>query len=119
MSTEIYRPYQERIVTVVGGKGPLGSKVATGLEPLGFQSVQVCEKGDPFLDFVNRSTDLFFAVDNTEITSMLQASREYLNGKEDLRIELTRENEDSNWKSPADCYILVARRTESQVDSHP
>ena len=47
MAVEAYKPYQERIVTVVGGKGPLGSKVAAGLEPLGFQSVQICEKGDP------------------------------------------------------------------------
>lgn len=78
MSGEVYKPYQERTITVVGGKGLLGSKIAAGLEPLGFQSVQVCEKGDPFVDFVNRSTDVFFAVDNTEITAMLQASREYL-----------------------------------------
>lgn len=78
MSKEFFKPYNERIATVIGGKGPLGSKVAAGLEPLGFQSVQICEKGDPFLDFVNRSTDLFFAVDNTEITSMLQASRDHL-----------------------------------------
>lgn len=78
MVTEAYKPYQERIATVVGGRGPLGSKVTEGLKPLGFQSVEICEKGDPFLDFVNRSTDLFFAVDNTEITAMLQASRDYM-----------------------------------------
>ena len=78
MAGEVYKPYQERVVTVVGGKGPLGSKVVSGFEPLGFQSVQICEKDDPFLDFVNRSTDLFFAVDNTEITAMLQASRDHL-----------------------------------------
>lgn len=78
MTAEQLIPYNERVATVVGGKGPLGSKVAAGLEPLGFQSVGICEKGDPILDFVNRSTDLFFAVDNTEITAMLQASRDYL-----------------------------------------
>ncbi len=61
MAIEVFKPYQERTATVVGGKGPLGSKVAAGLEPLGFQSVQICEKGDPFIDFVDRSDDLFFA----------------------------------------------------------
>lgn len=78
MSQEVFKPYRERTITVVGGKGALGSRITTNLEKLGFQSVQVCEKGDPFLDFVNRSTDLFFAVDNTEITAMLQASRDHL-----------------------------------------
>jgi prephenate dehydrogenase len=75
---ELFRPYSERTITVVGGKGALGSRVVAGVAPMGFREVQVCEKGDPFLDFVERSTDLFFAVDNTEITDMLQASRDYL-----------------------------------------
>lgn len=78
MAVEVFKPYQERIVTVVGGNGPLGSKVVAGLEPLGFQSVQICEKGDPFVEFVKRSTDVFFAVDDIQIKAMLQASREYL-----------------------------------------
>lgn len=76
--TEILHPYNERIMTVVGGKGALGSKIVAGLQPLGFREVQICEKEDPFLDFARRSTDLFFAVDNTEILRMLQASRDYL-----------------------------------------
>lgn len=75
---EILHPYGERIMTVVGGRGALGSKIAAGLQPLGFREVQVCEKEDPFLDFARRSTDLFFAVDNIEILRMLQASRDYL-----------------------------------------
>lgn len=78
MSQEAFRPYEERVVTVVGGRGPLGSKIETGLKPLGFKSVQICEKDDPFIDFVNQSTDLFFAVDDREITTMLQAVGEHL-----------------------------------------
>lgn len=78
MSQEVFKPYQERTITVVGGKGALGSKITTNLERLGFQSVRICEKGDPFLDNVRESTDIFFAVDDREITSMLQASRDVL-----------------------------------------
>lgn len=76
--SEMLRLYSERTVTVVGGRGALGSKVVAGLAPLGFREVQICEKEDPFIDFARRSTDLFFAVDNTEILEMLQASRDYL-----------------------------------------
>lgn len=78
MSQEVFKPYQERTVTVVGGKGALGSKITTNFEKLGFQSVRVCEKGDPFLDNVRESTDIFFAVDDREITSMLREAREIL-----------------------------------------
>src|SRR3989344_3328014 len=78
MSQETFRPYDERTATVVGGKGALGSKITTNLESLGFQSVKICEKDDPFLDFVNGSTDIFFAVDDKEILALLQASRDYL-----------------------------------------
>lgn len=78
MSQEVFKPYQERTVTVVGGKGVLGSKIRTNLEGLGFQSVRICEKGDPFLDDVRESTDIFFAVDDREITSMLREARDFL-----------------------------------------
>lgn len=78
MSQEVFKPYQERTVTVVGGKGALGSKITANLERLGFQSVRICEKRDPFLDDVRESTDIFFAVDDKEIVSMLQASRDFL-----------------------------------------
>src|SRR3989344_7029711 len=78
MSQEVFKPYQERIVTVVGGKGALGSKISTNFGGLGFQSVRVCEKGDPFLDFVKASTDIFFAVDDREIASMLRETRDFL-----------------------------------------
>ncbi len=71
-------PYEDRTATVIGGKGQLGSKIVTGLESLSFKQVMVCEAGDPFLSFVDQSTDLFFAVDNKQITSMLQASRDLL-----------------------------------------
>lgn len=40
--------------------------------------MRICEKGGPFLDNVRESTDIFFAVDDREITSMLQASRDFL-----------------------------------------
>ena len=74
----IFIPYKDRIATVVGGKGQLGSKIVTGLESLSFRQVRVCETGDPFLTFVAQSTDLFFAVDNTQIVPMLQAGRDLL-----------------------------------------
>lgn len=70
--------YQNRIVTVVGGRGQLGGKVVKGFESLGFKQVQVCEQGDPFLDFVHSSTDLFFAVDAVRISDMLQSARSLL-----------------------------------------
>lgn len=78
MPQEVFKPYQERVATVVGGKGQLGSKIVTGLGFLNFKEVRVCETGDPFLDFVKQSTDIFFAVDDRKITSMLQASRDFL-----------------------------------------
>lgn len=78
MSQEVFNPYQERTITVVGGKGALGSKITTNLERLGFQSVRICEKGGPFLEDVRKSTDIFFAVDDREITSMLREARDFL-----------------------------------------
>ncbi len=78
MSAEIPSTYGDRIATVVGGRGALGSKVVSAMEPMGFQQVQVCEEGDPFTEFAKRSTDIFFAVSDTEIKDMLQASRDYL-----------------------------------------
>ena len=78
MPQEVFKPYQERTVTVIGGKGALGSKMRSNFEGLGFQSIRICEKGDPFLDDVRESTDLFFAVDDREITSMLREARDFL-----------------------------------------
>lgn len=78
MSQEVFRHYDERVATVVGGKGPLGSKIEIALKPLGFKTVQICEKDDLFIDFVNQSTDFFFAVDDREITTMLQVAGEHL-----------------------------------------
>lgn len=78
MLQEVLKPYQERVVTVVGGKGQLGSKIVTSLGSLNFREVRICEAGDPFLDFVKQSTDIFFAVDDREIIAMLQASRDFL-----------------------------------------
>ncbi len=75
MIQETLSPYSERTITVVGGEGALGSKVATNLQALGFRSVRICEKDDPFLDFARLSDDLYFAVDNKEISTMLQAAR--------------------------------------------
>lgn len=70
--------YQNRIATVVGGRGQFGDKVVSGFESLGFRQVQVCEQGDPFLEFVPRSTDLFFAVDAVLTKDMLQSARNLL-----------------------------------------
>lgn len=78
MPQEVLSHYQDRTITVVGGKGSLGSKITANLQSFGFRSVEICERDDPFLDFVNRSTDLFFAVDNKEIAGMLQAARNIL-----------------------------------------
>lgn len=78
MSQETLNPYRDRTITVVGGEGALGSKIAINLQTLGFRAVEVCERGDPFLDFVRRSNDLFFAVDNKEIAAMLEAARDIL-----------------------------------------
>ena len=71
-------PYNERDATVVGGNGQLGGKTVTALQSLGFRHVRVCEKGDPFRDFIRESTDIFFTVDDKEIVSMLQAGRDLL-----------------------------------------
>lgn len=70
--------YSERIATVVGGKGQLGGKIVAGLESLNLGEVRICEAGDPFRTFVEQSTDVFFAVDDKEIVSMLQASQDLL-----------------------------------------
>lgn len=70
--------YQDRIATVVGGRGQLGSRIVKGLDGLGFKEVRVCEKGDPFTDFVRLSTDLFFAVDADQAKDMLQSTRDLL-----------------------------------------
>lgn len=78
MSAEMPNIYENRIATVVGGKGALGSKVVAAMEPMGFAQVQVCGEGDPFTEFARRSTDIFFAVPDTEIKPMLQATRDYL-----------------------------------------
>lgn len=78
MAAEIPNVYADRIATVVGGRGALGSKVVSAMEPMGFRDVQICEEGDPFTDFAKRSTDIFFAVDDATIKSMLQSSRDYL-----------------------------------------
>lgn len=78
MPKETFKPYEERTATVVGGRGALGKKVVEGFKPLGFQSVRICEAEDPFVDFLQTSTDIFFAVDDKEIKNMLQAGREHL-----------------------------------------
>lgn len=78
MSQEVFSPYEDRTVTVVGGRGRLGSKVVTSLGSLGFGSVKICEIGDPFPKAVDQSTDLFFAVDDTTILGMLRSARNHL-----------------------------------------
>lgn len=71
-------PYEDRVATVVGGKGEIGSKDVTILQSLDFRDVRICEKGDPFLDFLPESTDILFDVDDREIASRLQEGRHLL-----------------------------------------
>ena len=70
-------PYSERTATVVGG-GELGSRVASCYREIGFKHVRICEKGDPLLDFLNGSTDLFLAVGDEEILLILPIARPHL-----------------------------------------
>lgn len=70
--------YTNRVATVVGGNGQLGSRIVKGLEGLGLRQVRVCERGDPFRDFLTDSTDIFFAVDADNVLEMLQVSRDLL-----------------------------------------
>lgn len=70
--------YSERIATVVGGRGRLGSRIVSGLEDLGMKQVMICEEGDPFTDFVRLSTDLFFAVNADQVRDMLLSTRDLL-----------------------------------------
>lgn len=70
--------YKERVATVVGGRGQLGSRVAKGLKEIGLGEVKICEQDDPFRDFVRVSTDLFFAVDGKTVRDMLQSTRDLL-----------------------------------------
>lgn len=70
--------YQNRIATVVGGRGQLGSRIVKGLEDLGLGQVRICEKGDPFREFAEVSTDLFLATDAEEAKRMLQSVRDVL-----------------------------------------
>jgi len=74
---ERIKPYGERVATVVGG-GELGSRVAACYRDIGFKDVRICEKGDPFLDFLNGSTDIFFAVGDEEILLILPVARPHL-----------------------------------------
>src|SRR3989344_4733609 len=70
--------YQNRVATVVGGKGQLGSRIVKGFRNLGFGQVRICEQDDPLRDFVPTSTDLFFAVDALRARDMLQSVRDLL-----------------------------------------
>ena len=86
MSSErrVFIPYEERVATVVGGRGSLGSKVALGCQSLGFKEVRICEEGDQFLDFVSPSTDLLFAVDNVVVADLLRSARDRLRSDHDI-----------------------------------
>ncbi|OGD94683.1 hypothetical protein A3A48_02325 [Candidatus Curtissbacteria bacterium RIFCSPLOWO2_01_FULL_37_9] len=70
-------PYEQRVATVVG-KGVQGTKVGRALESLGFKQVKFCEKDDPFLDFVETSTDLVLAIDNVGVEDRLRSVWPYL-----------------------------------------
>lgn len=113
-------PYEERVATVVGGRGQLGSKITAAYESVGFGKVEVCEKQDPFLDFVNLSTDLFFAVDNIEIERLLQAARDYLRPEQTVM-------DGSSVKAPLitlyreldDLRISIASTHLGSIPTHP
>lgn len=77
MPKESHIPYEERTATVVG-YGPMGRKMKKVYQGIGFKEVKVCEKNDPFVDYVNGSDDLFFAVDNESIIGMLKAANDFL-----------------------------------------
>ncbi len=70
-------PYQERVATVVGG-GELGSRVAACYKAIGFKDVRICEKGDPLIDLLNGSSDLFLAVSDEEILLILPVAKPHL-----------------------------------------
>lgn len=72
MTLEREIPYSERTATVVG-KGVQGTKVGIALESLGFKQVRFCEKDDPFLEFVETSTDLVLAIDNVGVEDRLRS----------------------------------------------
>ena len=67
--------YRDTTATVVGGNGAIGRKIATGLRDIGVGQVIVCEKGDPFTELVTQSKVLFFAVDATLTSDMLQTAQ--------------------------------------------
>lgn len=56
----------------------MGSRIVKGLEGLGLGQVRICEKGDPFREFAEVSTDLFLATDAEEAKRMLQSVRDVL-----------------------------------------
>lgn len=70
-------PYQDRVATVVGG-GEVGSRVVSCYRDIGFKDVRICEKGDPLIDLLNGSTDLFLAVGDEEILLVLPIARPHL-----------------------------------------
>ncbi len=75
---ELVIPNNERVVTVVGGRGQLGRKIVRGFQSLKFGQVRICEEEDSFLSFVEQSTDIFFAVDDKKISDMLHSADELL-----------------------------------------
>lgn len=76
--------YRNRVATVVGGHGRLGTRVVKLYEEQGFRQVRVCEQGDPFRDYLRDTDDTFFAVDASKIKDMLQASRDLLRPEQTL-----------------------------------
>ena len=55
-------PNSERVVTVVGGAGHLGTTTADGFRNIGVKDVKICEVNDALADRLDESTDVFFAI---------------------------------------------------------
>ena len=113
MSAErVFVPYEERVATVVGRKGALGSRVFPCYQEAGFREVHGCEQGDPFLDFVNRSTDLFLAVDDAEVISLLEIAKFHLGPQHTIL------DGASNKSNAIDIYLDVDSRGASVCPTH-
>ena len=108
----MFVPYEERVATVVGRKGALGSRVFPCYQEAGFREVHGCEQGDPFLDFVNRSTDLFLAVDDAEVISLLEIAKFHLGPQHTIL------DGASNKSNAIDIYLDVDCRGASVCPTH-
>jgi len=71
-------PNSERVVTVVGGAGHLGTTTADGFRNIGVKDVKICEVNDALADRLDESTDVFFAIGQDQVISRIHEVREHL-----------------------------------------